>query len=421
MTDVVLIRARGQDDGYRALPFGILAIAGYLEKNGINVDVIDMVKEQSSPADVVARLSKRPPGIVGISAMTSQSGIALELCRLLKSELPVKIVLGGVHFTALPEEGAGLADAVIVGEGEVAMLEYCRYGGSARGIIKGEPVKNLDDIPFPSEERLRPLIWSEDVFSLMSSRGCPFNCLFCLGRAQRSSLIRNHSIDSVLDFITMVADKFGVRKFFIEDDIFVLNKKRVLAFCDGVKKRGLKLEFNCFTHVGQGDLETYTRMKEAGFNEIPIGIESGNDSVLKAIKKAQTVAQARETVRLISESGLTPYPLFMLGNITETEETIRDTIKLARELMPPGGKASFGFAQPYPGSEFREVAAQYGQLVRPDAATYWNDVVSFVPNGLTEKKLQQLMGEARQLLCVKPAVGLLGNLRRKAAGLFGNS
>lgn len=421
MADVILVRARGRDDGNRALPFGILAIGSYLEKHGFSVDIIDMVREQSNSHDVVRRIAEQRPGIVGISAMTSQSGCAVELSRQIKDSVPCKVVLGGVHFTVLPEEGLGAADAVVVGEGELAMLDFCHNPDTIHGIVKGEQIHDLDDIPFPSEGRLRQLIRSDDVFCIFTSRGCPFNCLFCLGRSQRSSLVRSHSIDSVVDFVELVAQRFGIKAFFIEDDVFVLSKKRVLSFCDEVQKRGLNLKFNCFTHVGKGDLETYRRMKEAGFDEISIGIESGNDDVLKAIKKSQTVAQARETVRLIRKAGLMPYPLFMLGNITETEETIRDTINLASELLSQGGRATFSFAQPYPGSEFLRVAPQYGHLVSTDGTRYWHDMVSFVPHGLTEQKLVELMGEARRLLQKPSKENSWSSMRSRVGKLLGRS
>ncbi len=89
----------------------------------------------------------------------------------------------------------------------------------------------------------------------------------------------------------------------------------------------------------------------------------------------------------------------MIGNITETEETIRDTIGLASEFLSiREGSVSFSFAQPYPGSEFLAVAPQHGKLVNTDGTRYWNDVVSFVPNGLTEQKLRDLMAEAWGIL-----------------------
>lgn len=387
-TDLVLIRAHGLDDGFRALPFGPLDIATYLEKFGFRVKIIDRHKDRNSFAKTLKEILYWNPRYVGIGALTSQVNDALVLGKHIRGHLKIPLIYGGMHFTVFPEEGLHYADIVVRGEGENALLEILNKGITEKGIYSGEPVKDLDLIPLPKKDLLKSLAWGCDSFCLLTSRGCPYNCFFCLDAKYKSTAIRYHSVEYALDFIGLAIRALGVNNFSILDDIFTINPERVFDFCRGIEKRGLHIKLSCFSRSGIDDIQMYKAMKKAGFYNIAIGVESGNNAVLKAINKRQTIEEVAKTVGIIKAAGLNVSATFMIGNITETEETIRNTIDFAKKLALYGSYV--GYAQPFPGSRFYEIAQDYGTLLNKNVRSYWNNRITFVPRGLTVGKMKKM-------------------------------
>ncbi|MEK6732738.1 MAG: radical SAM protein [Candidatus Omnitrophota bacterium] len=408
MLDLVLIRAHGRDDGYRALPYGLLSIAAYLEKHGFSVKIIDRMKDYESVNRCAKIIKELSPRMIGISALSTQSKDAIKLGKKLKElRFSAKIICGGQHFTALPDEGLRFGDAVIKGEGEEVLLKFCRINTQdINGIYEGQGIENLDEIPLPSDAILKNLYQrSEAPFTLLTCRGCYFKCLFCRKDDYRCN-VRCHSVGYTCNYLEKMVNLFDIKSCFIADDVFTFDKNRVISFCNEIKNRNLKLEFSCFTHANINDLDMYKKMKDAGFRQVQIGIESGNNDVLKILKKQQTIQDCIKTIEIIKGAGLSPIPLFMIGNITETEETIKDTIKLAKRLRSICEYGWFSYAQPFPGSEFYEIAGKYGRVVNRDLSSYWNTRVSFIPKGLTMLKMRKLSGQlAKVLRPVYPSLG----------------
>lgn len=395
MADLVLIRACGKDDGNNCVPHGLLSIAMYLRKNNFDIEIMDRMLDTRPVGEFVDDVARHRPSIIGISAMTCQFPDAIKLTRILREKTGAKIVVGGTHVTVVPEEGLKIADGAVIGEGEKAMLDVLSRGkGSVSGIVKKEPLDDLDEIPIPDTKLLKKLFARTDWASLMTARGCPYECIFCLNKKQRCRKIRYHSIPYIIDYIELIVKAFGTKNFFIMDDIFTLDKKRVFDFCDEIIKRNLRLELRCFTHPNHGDLEMYKHMRRAGFSWVEIGAESGNDRILELIKKKTTVSRIRQTVRSMQKAHLIPGVLFMVGNIGETEDTIMDTVKFARSLRTP---VHFAYAQPLPGTEFLDMAPRHGTLLGHDYAMLTNKELTFVPNGLTADRLRELYEFARRV------------------------
>jgi len=202
--------------------------------------------------------------------------------------------------------------------------------------------------------------------------------------------------------------KRTLENFGIGDDIFTMNKNRVIEICGEIKKRQLKVKFSAFTHAGIDDLELYKEMKDAGFESLIVGIESASEEVLKAMDKRQTVAQVKKTIEVIKKSGLKASATFMVGNILETESGLKQTLALAKELHVNGWVS---YAQPFPGSRFWQVCAQYGKLINKQPATYWNDRIAFVPQGLSRFKLKYYRNQI--LSAIGARVPLLTRLKNK--------
>lgn len=397
--EIILIRAYGIDEGFKTLPFGILDITSYLEKFGFGVEIIDRHNHKTSFLSILRNIAHRNPRYVGISAMTHQAEDALKLGRYIRRHLKIPLIYGGLHFTIFPEEGLDTGDIVVRGEGENAVLEILNNRINGKRIYTSQQIVDLDSIPLPNENLIKMLAWDHSSTSLLTSRGCPYNCHFCLDKKYRDTHMRYHSIEYALDFIELVKRSLRINDFFISDDIFTVNEKRVFDFCNGILKRKINIKLGCFSRSGIDNIEMYRIMKKAGFYNILIGAESGNNNVLQAINKQQTVEEVRKTIEIIKKAGLDASATFMVGNITETEKTIKDTINFAKELSL--SRWYVGYAQPYPGSRFYEIAKEHGTLINKDVKSYRNNKISFVPYGLSYSKLKKLYKEFIRALIPK--------------------
>lgn len=380
---IMLIRAYGRDDVSRCIPWGIVNIGSYLKKYGYRVTIAD---RRGSPL-FMRKILKEALGpdiaYVGISAMTTQAKDAEFLSGYFKKRKKT-VILGGLHYSIFPQEGLNTADFVFKGEGERSFFNFLENGLKEK-VYEPEPLLNLDDIPLPSEELLGRFYLNKNNFIIMTSRGCTYDCTFCLDKSYRSDKLRYHCPAYVCDLIEMLIKSFGIKNFFIADDIFTINKKRVFEICREIKKRSLNIRLGAFTHSGIDDLELYNEMRSAGFESVSLGVESGSDKVLKIMNKNQTVSQTKKTIEIIRKTGLKVHATFMLGNILETEQSLKATLELAKDLGLAGW---ISYAQPFPGTKFYETCAGHGKIINPNPKTYWNDRIAFIPNGLSKSRLK---------------------------------
>ena len=386
---VFLIRAAGF--ATHSVPYGLLYIKSYLRKAGIDSYVFD--RESNRSLDLLKNvLLKYNPDIIGISAMTAQFSDVKFIIKNIRRWVGKKIIIvGGVHFTALPSDGIKCgADYIIQGEGELSMLDFLTNGPPKKGVlIEGKTISELDDIPMIKMSDLQPFVKSpeyyhEKGFQVITARGCPYNCNFCLGRDQRPKGIRYHSIDSIVEYISQIVKKFGIYSFNIVDDVFVINPKRIMEFCEKVQKKiSLPLRFHCFTHAGHGSIELYRKMYEAGFHRISMGVEHGNDRILSLMGKCTTTAKIEKTCAHMSKAGININLTYILGNIEETNETITETVNFAIHLHKHYKASSwFSYMQPLPGSPVYNVAEEYGRYLSKKH-TYQNTDLCYVPSNVT--------------------------------------
>jgi anaerobic magnesium-protoporphyrin IX monomethyl ester cyclase len=255
-------------------------------------------------------------------------------------------------------------------------------------------IEDLDSLPpFPfhlfHEQR------DKYNFSLISSRGCPFRCIFCSARSISGYKYRYRDPKKVIDEIDLLANKYGIRNITFHDDNFTFNKKRVEELCNLIIKKGLHrgIRFYCLTRsdsVNRGILE---KMREAGFYGIYFGIETASNRLMKHIRKGETVEDNISAVKLAKEIGFRVRGAFILGFPTETRRETKQTIKLARNL--PLDFVSFSLATPFPGTELYDIARAEG---------YYNfdfskfnvleglsgKIPSYTPKGRTPEELMRL-------------------------------
>lgn len=408
MVDLLLIRAR---DAFinpdKPAGFGVIVLASYLRAHGFQVIVLDMNLFNESTERFTDRIAAIGPRVIGISAMHHQFYSARDLGRLCRERFSARIISGGMHFNVYPHDGLSYGHAVVTGEGEKAMVEILGMDErEVKGFFPGTPLDNLDDIPLPDDDIIDATTWNRNEYSMMTSRGCPFNCLFCINRDQTMRTMRYHSPEYVCDYMSCIIRQTGIKRFFFVDDIFILNKERVYKVCEEIERRRIGVQLRCFGHGNISDLELFKRMKSVGFYEIQIGVESGSQDILDRVRKSTTLEKIERSIKLIRKAGISPLALFMIGNIGETRDTIKQSIRFARKLK---ARSWFSYALPLPGTEFYEVAHKFGRIIADDWQLFSNEDLAFIPNGLDEKTMRSMMKRARRIrYAIKPVGKSLG-------------
>ena len=423
MLDLILVRTRnnpaervkknsdsGTFSGRRMPPWGIMSIATYCRQRGCSVELMDLFKptfDGISVDTVTDMIISRNPRVVGISSMTNQWSEAMLLGDRLMQKSEITIVHGGVHPAALPEEALKHGHIVVQGEGEhymhqiISSKEIDLENKILRGPILTED--EMDSIPFPTKKDLEETAFDfslDAYFPVVTARGCPYRCVFCKdGLGLRSSKVRYHSVDYIIEYFEYIYKTYGFRKISIQDDIFLSSGTRMEEMAIKLEKRNLKFEIECNVHANVVKPEHMNVMKRLGIRLVYLGIESGNNRILKNIRKNITVERVKKAVHLLKKQGFYVAGLYMIGNIGETVQTVNDTIRFAFSL--PTDRAWFSFAAPYPGTPFFEMVPEYGRIIQPDFSK-WNQVtIVYLPNDISEKEMKRLMIKAQVVRIMK--------------------
>ena len=333
-------------------------------------------------------LEEFKPRLVGLTAVTMTFDSAMGVIRDVKHLNPgIITVMGGPHVTFCAadtlQEHSEL-DIIVLGEGERTIVELCRAVDNDRdwSPVKGiafrreseicysaqrEPIADLDLLPEPARDLL-PLGRYRALgmpISLTTSRGCPYKCIFCVGRKMVGSKVRYRNPGKVVDEMADL-NSLKFHQINIADDLFTANRKHCLAVCDEIIGRGLKLNWTSFARVDTVSQELLTKMKAAGCSAVSFGVESGNSTILKTIKKGITREQVVTAVKMCRQAGVVPYASFILGLPGETSDTIRETIEFGEELKDLGLSYGFHLLAPFPGTEIRDESTRYGIRILTD-------------------------------------------------------
>jgi radical SAM superfamily enzyme YgiQ (UPF0313 family) len=318
------------------------------------------------------------PDVIGITCSTPNFIRAVKLAELCKKHSQAKVVVGGVHVSAIPEfiieVYSDVIDCIVVGEGEETLLELVDVYMHKRDIsaIKGlvyrngdriirtpfRPyVDNLDSIPFPARDLIPQELFAPNMhnarykkcFTILTSRGCPFNCSFCAARIVSGKKYRMHSSEYVLSEMEMLKKDYGARQLLITDDTFTINHERLEAICKGMIDRRLNLEWFCFSQVSTVNREVLKMMKKAGCYSIGFGVESSDINILRDMGKPIAPEKALETVHIANKVGLKTQAFYILGSPGETREQMEDTINFSRKVNAV--LTFYNMLVPYPGTK----------------------------------------------------------------------
>ena len=359
---------------------GVMWIAAMLERAGHACEIIDMDADDADLDTILDRLAAGTFDILGLTAVTPTYPNAVEIAAASKARFPhIPIILGGIHATVdpLPCAREPVFDFVAVGEAEVTAVELvdaimakASDFSAVKGLVYRDATGNvvasgaralvpdLDDYPYPALHLIQHLGKyhppDATVFPaapIMVSRGCPGQCTYCQTKNIFGRRTRFRSPENVIGEIRRLVHEHGVREIHFLDDVITANKKFVRAFCDLLKKEPYKLRLQVANGL-RADMvneEILVALRDVGLSNVGFGVESGNERVLKIIKKGISKDQVRKAVKTAKSIGLETWAFFLFGLPGDTEESIRDTVDFAIELNPKYAK--FAILKPFPGSE----------------------------------------------------------------------
>jgi magnesium-protoporphyrin IX monomethyl ester (oxidative) cyclase len=363
------------------LPLGLMYIAAVLEKSGYETEILeafmtdDPFKKEGNTISVgmpllqiKQQIQERKPDIVGIAGpFTCQIEHALKISSIVKDvDSSILVVVGGPHVTVMPKEFLDVAknvDVAVTGEGEYSMLEIAQHFEGKKQLKEilgiayrqnGEVtvnsprpfIANLDELPYPAydhvnmEQYLSPKkigyrSFRNRAISMITSRGCPFNCCFCSVHLHMGREFRAHSANYVISHIQYVKENFNVKNIFFEDDNLTFDLARFETICDGIIEKRIKIGWETPNGVRADclNLNLLQKMKKSGCQSVFFGVESGDQQILSnIICKSLDLNRVLEVAKICKEIGLKTGGFYIIGFPGEKKESMQRTVDFALKL-----------------------------------------------------------------------------------------
>ncbi|MEA1904867.1 MAG: radical SAM protein [Candidatus Hadarchaeota archaeon] len=405
------VRSRLHRFGVTGIP-STAYLAPVLEEEGYEVKIVDSPTLGYELSDVREEIKGFNPELVGITSTTPAIYDAYKVAKVAKELNPTcTTVIGGPHptFTAKQTLKECLhLDIAVRGEGEETIREiaFSKDLESIEGItyrkngkiVENEsrpPIMDLDSLPFPAYHLLpmgKYKAGGSRYATMVTSRGCPFNCIFCSSSRICGKVWRGKSPQRVLEQIELLLNEYGVREIEMLDDTFTLNKNRARKICDLIIEEGLDVSWSCSSRVDTIDRSLAEKLKEAGCHTVYMGIESGTQKILDHLKKGISLGQIKKAVKVVKKAGLNPVGSFILGVPGETKKQMKGTIEFAKKLGLT--LAQFTLLTPYPGTEVYEMARKNNLLLMKDWSKYTTLDPVMKVRGMTAKELKRTVFEA---------------------------
>jgi anaerobic magnesium-protoporphyrin IX monomethyl ester cyclase len=366
-----------------SINLGLCYIAGSLLRAGHDVLIIDMNAKQMSDEELTEAVAKFKPLVIGLSIKTATANEAGRVLSLLSKRFAeIVFVAGGPHITLCVDSFMASyigCDYAIMGEGEISferlvtaflnntspvLIEGVVYRDGDRIVINPwEPPKELDALPYPDLDVIAGFSWSQFRYPVVTSRGCPFNCIYCcVNKLTGSRKWRGRSASNVVDELEYVVRTKGITHFEIWDDNFTLDINRAKSICREIIQRGLNLSWYCHNGIRADRInrELAVLMKNAGCTSIAFGIESGNPATFNSIKKGETLSAVVDAVHLAKDVGMNAVGYFIIGLPGDTLDRFIETVRFQRSLHLD--HYVFGMLIPYPKTEVWDMVCQRGTL-----------------------------------------------------------
>lgn len=445
-------------------PLGLMYIASYLRKycEGTEVKILDasagtdqqqwegsFYKYGLTDKMLSDQIKAFMPDIVGISSMfTINAKGAHDTAQAVKQiNKRIPVIIGGAHASAFPDWVLrdNNIDAVVKGEGEETLAEiinhiknktsfYETYGLIYKKdgkIIENPPrpfIKNLDSIPHPARDLVDMDIYFHERFNythsmsppratVVSSRGCPYKCIFCSIHSLWRHSYRMRTPEDVVDEIEYLVRTYGAREIAFLDDNLSVSKKRMLDICDEIISRKLNIKW-CTPNgiaIWTLDKEVISRMKESGCYKLTFGIETGSLSTQKFIRKSHIdLEKSKALIKYCDKVGIWTHSTFIIGFPYETEKDILDTIHYALDCGLD--MSTFFIATPYPGTEMYDIYRQEGllpELVDTKSLEWLGSLGHSMcdTTNFTRQQIEEYISTAQRKVYINKAVSFLNPLR----------
>jgi len=412
--------------------FGLVCLAAAAQSVGADVSIVEASSNNLSVEESLRKVLKFEPDVVGITSTTAGIFAAGGLAKLIKeSNSEIINLIGGCHVTALPEETLRTFegfDLAVIGEGEKTLEDIVQHleGGDrdlqtiqGTALREGEKVRtnpsrplipNLDELPLPAwsllggfPHKYRPSpsrIKRRPCASVVLTRGCPNQCLFC-DRSVFGNQCRAYGPNYTFNLFKDLRYNYGVKEILIEDDTFIISRGRIQEICERIITEKLDISWSCLGRADSVDPEILGVMRRAGCWHISYGIESGDQEILKAMRKQLNLEQIKRAVHWSKEAGLYTKGFFMVGFPGESEKSLASTLSLALSL--PLDDMSIMQLTPFPGSDIYETVEGYGEFKRDWRRMNTLNTV-FVPKGFTREILEFKRADLIRRFYLRPRV-----------------
>lgn len=410
------------------LPLSICRIAAYLEEKNrdVSISCFDAHLNNCEKQEILDEITVQKPDIIAMGYWTCQAPFVYELSKeIKKNHKDIFIIHGGIHASFNFAEALDYCDVVVVGEGEQTFSELVKAVQDKTTfknvksiafkekdqIIKtpDQPlIDNLDDIPIPkleliemeryvNSEKLRQLhVIGGKRMPILASRGCPYDCSFCLSPKMWQRKVRWRSPKKVVEEIKNLNQKYGFTRFQFYDDNFLLNPIFVNKLCSLLRSLNFDIRWVALSravHVIESK-ELLLKIKQAGCVGIEMGLETADNLILEKINKNQTIDIIDAAVKLQREAGLSPLYTIMVFNPGETITSIRKLREYVEEKIPESINYKFfgsvpyatlgQFATPAPGTSFFENRFKEGLVLMDDWSDLFHHQINFLPFSLLD-------------------------------------
>jgi anaerobic magnesium-protoporphyrin IX monomethyl ester cyclase len=395
------------------VPLGIGYLAAVLEE-GYAVDVIDCQVQQHTPRELESELSRIQPDIIGITSTTLTYRSATDIVQTAKKACPNSlIIMGGPHVTVLDEQTLNEqpeVDIIVRGEGERTLLEIAdlvtkssmkdlnrvsgitfRKNGQIVQTVDRPFIQNIDELPYPAFKHFdvsKYRIFGKTYLPVITSRGCPFQCTFCLASKMCGRGFRARSPKNVVDELEFLRDNYGADAFSFYDDTFTFDRKRARDICKEMKNRKVDLQWDCRTRVDRISKEDLLVLRNANCQLIHFGVESGSQKMLNLMKKGTTVEQNARAIKWAKEAGISVAISVVVGYPGETPELLQETLNFIYKTRPD--YVYMCVAIPYPGTEMYNYLNELGWEMSPRWDHYDEQTVVFKNPLLSSEQIAEM-------------------------------
>lgn len=390
---------RIQAEDSSVVPIGLYYVGAMLKDHSYDVEIVNWHDINKRPEEIEENLREKNPDIIGFSIVHANRWGGIDISRIAKKILPdVKIVFGGIGATFLWKHlltQCKEIDYIVLGEGEYSFLNLvnylekgkdseiptiqgiaCRQGKKTHKIEPAEFIKDIDQLPMPSQYFTYQHV--------ASSRGCPSNCTFCGSPRFWGRKVRFHSPEYFVQQLEQLHQK-GISFFYISDDTFTMREDRVIEICQKIIEKGLKITWFAISRVNFVSEEMLYWMRKAGCIQISYGVESGSDKIRNALNKNIKTSDIMNAFALTSKYGILSRAYFIYGNPGETRETIRETIDLIEEIKPLS--SIFYILDIFPGTALYEDLQRRTKL----GDDIWSERIEDIMYFETDQRLSQDM------------------------------